>query len=217
MPYKAVLFDLDGTLIDTLEDIGNAVNRVLAVKGFPTHKLDVYRYFVGDGVAMLITRALPEEERNGDTIGVCLDAFREDYGRNWSVKTRPYDGVSEMLDALVSHGLKLAILSNKPHEFTKQCVSELLPNWTFNPILGERDGVPCKPDPAGALAVAEHLDIYPGDFLYVGDTGIDMKTANAVGMFPIGVLWGFRPAEELEEAGAQVLIERPMEILNLLS
>ena len=216
MPYKAILFDLDGTLLNTLEDLGDAVNRVLAAMRFPTHKLDEYRYFVGDGTAMLITRALPEEKRNDDTIRACLEAFRQDYGRNWKLKTRPYDGVTEMLDDLTAHGLKMAVLSNKSHEFTKRCVADLLPNWTFHVVLGQRDAVPLKPDPAGALEVAERLNIPPANFLYLGDSAVDMKTAIAAGMFPVGVLWGFRLAEELQENGAQALIERPSEVLNLL-
>lgn len=215
-PYKAVLFDLDGTLIDTLEDLGNAVNRVLAGQGFPEHDLERYRYFVGDGVTMLMTRALPLDRQDDDTIALCVKAFREDYGRNWNVKTRLYDGVPEMLDKLVLPGLKIAILSNKPHEFTERCVSELLSDWTFHVVFGRRDTVPRKPDPAGAIEVAERMNIPPGDFLYLGDTNVDMKTADAAGMFPVGVLWGFRPAEELLESGAKALIHKPIEILDLL-
>lgn len=216
MPYKAVLFDLDGTLLDTLEDLGNVVNRVLAKRGFPSHGLDAYRYFIGDGTAMLITRALPEENRNNDTIRTCLEAFREDYRRNWNVKTRVYDGVAEMLNALAPRGLRMAILSNKADDFTKLSVTGLLSNWTFDVVLGERDGFPPKPDPAGAFEVAQRLNIAPANFLYLGDSAVDMKTAIAAGMFPVGVLWGFRPAQELREGGAQVLIERPLEILSLL-
>lgn len=216
MPYKAILFDVDGTLLNTLEDLSDAVNRVLAGKGFPTHKLEAYRYFIGDGSAMLITRALPEEKRNDDTIRSCIEMFIEDYGRNWNVRTKPYDGVTEMLDALMARGLKIAALSNKPHEFTKRCVNDLLPNWTFEVVLGYRDAVPLKPDPASALEVAKRLNIPPVDFLFLGDSAVDMKTAIAAGMYPVGVLWGFRPIEELQENGAQALIERPLEILNLL-
>ena len=216
MPYKAVLFDLDGTLLDTLEDLGNVVNRVLAKRGFPSHGLDAYRYFIGYGTAMLITRALPEENRNNDTIRTCLEAFREDYRRNWNVKTRVYDGVAEMLNALAPRGLRMAILSNKADDFTKLSVTGLLSNWTFDVVLGQRDGVPPKPDPAGAFEVAQRLNIAPANFLYLGDSAVDMKTAIAAGMFPVGVLWGFRPAQELREGGAQVLIERPLEILSLL-
>ncbi len=122
-----------------------------------------------------------------------------------------------MLDALVTHGLRLAILSNKPHEYTKLCVSGLLPNWTFDVVCGQQEPIPRKPDPAGALKIAEELKIPPSGFLYLGDTAIDMKTAIAAGMFPVGVLWGFRPAEELQQSGAKVLIKRPMDIMNLLN
>jgi len=216
MPYKAILFDLDGTLLNTLEDLGNAVNRVLSEKGFPTHKLDAYRYFIGEGTAMLITRALPKEKGNDSTIHACQEAFLKDYGNNWNVKTRPYDGVTEMLDALTARRLKIAVLSNKPHEFTERCVTDLLPTWAFDVVLGESNTVPQKPDPAGALKVAKCLKIPPADFLYLGDSAIDMKTAIAAGMFPVGALWGFRSIEELQESGAQALIERPLEILNLL-
>lgn len=216
MPYKAILFDLDGTLLNTLDDLGDAANRVLAAKGFPTHTLDEYRYFIGDGTAMLITRALPEEQRSDDTIRACLEAFRQDYARNWKAKTRPYDGVTEMLEELAARGLKMAVLSNKSHEFTKRCVADLLPEWTFDVVLGQRGSVPLKPNPAGALEVAKRLNIPPPDFLYLGDSAVDMKTAIAAGMFPVGVLWGFRPVQELRENGAQALIERPSEVLNLL-
>ena len=216
MKYKGVIFDLDGTMLDTLEDLSDSVNRVLAARGFPTHTVDEYRYFIGDGTAMLITRALPEEERSEETIRFCLDAYYEDYGQNWNVKTRPYGGIPEMLDALTERGLKVAVLSNKQHELTKRCVAHFLPNWTFDVVLGQRDEVNRKPDPAGALEVAKRLNIPPWGFLYVGDSAIDMKTAIAAGMFPVGVCWGFRPVEELQEGGAQALIERPLDILNLL-
>jgi phosphoglycolate phosphatase len=216
MPYKAVLFDLDGTLLDTLEDIGNAVNRVLEGKGFPTHELDAYRNFVGNGSAMLISRALPIERRTDDVIHTCLTAYLDDYGRNWNVKTKPYEGIPEMLDALNDRGLKMAILSNKLHAFTKQCATELLSSWDFDAVIGQRDGMPPKPDPASALEVAKRLGLSPADFLYMGDSGVDMKTAVASGMFPVGVLWGFRTMKELRDYGGLALINRPSEILSLL-
>ena len=216
MSIKAVLFDLDGTLLDTLKDIGNAVNRVMAGKGFPTHELDIYRYFVGDGSAMLINRALPEEKRNDDVIRACLKGFLEDYGRNWNVNTKPYEGIPEMLDALSDRGLKMAILSNKPHEFTKQCATELLSNWKFDEVIGQRNGIPPKPDPAGAMEVAKRLNIPPVDFLYMGDSGVDMKTAVASGMLPVGALWGFRSMGELKDSGSLALVDHPSEILSLL-
>lgn len=216
MHFKAVLFDLDGTLLNSLEDLGNAVNRVLDRKGFQTHEPDIYRYFVGDGAAMLIRRALPKEKQNDDTVNDCLMAFLDDYGLNWKVKTKPYDGIPEMLDVLAARELKIAVLSNKPHDITKESVTELLSNWTFDVVLGQCESIPLKPDPAGALEVAKRLNIQPADFLYIGDTAIDMKTAIAAGMYPVGVLWGFRSANELKKNGAQTLVKRPSEILSLL-
>ena len=216
MPYKAVLFDLDGTLLDTIEDIGDAANRVLKQNGFPAHNMDTYSRFVGDGATNLIIRALPEDKRIDTVIHPCLDAFLEDYGRNWNVKTRPYDGIPELLDALTARRLKMAVLSNKPHEYTKQCMEGFLSDWNFDVVFGQRDDVPRKPDPAGALEIAEQLSIPPSDFLYLGDTETDLKTSIAAGMFPVGVLWGFRSAEELQENGAKVLIKRPLDIMNIL-
>ncbi|MFC1890553.1 HAD family hydrolase [Thermodesulfobacteriota bacterium] len=212
MSCKAILFDLDGTLLDTLEDIGDAANRALIDNGFPPHPPDAYRYFVGDGIVKLMTRALPEGARDEGTIAVCLEALREAYRANWNVKTRPYAGIPEMLDAVMERGLKMAVLSNKPQEFTKLCVDELLVQWRFAPVFGKRDGVPRKPDPAGAMEIVHQLGVEPAEFLYLGDTAIDMKTACAAGMFPVGACWGFRPAEELLEGGARVLVEHPMEI-----
>ena len=216
MRVKAVLFDLDGTLLDTLEDIANSANSALVRYGLPTRSADAYRYFIGDGVTMLISRALPDENRDSDIIAKCVKGFREDYSRNWNVNTRPYEGVPELLDALAAKHIKMAVLSNKPDDFTKQCVSELLPNHDFEMILGQRDAIPIKPDPVGALQIADRLGITPSRFLYLGDSAIDMKTAVRAGMFPVGALWGFRPLEELQEHGAQAVIEHPMDLLGLL-
>jgi phosphoglycolate phosphatase len=216
MRVQAVLFDLEGTLLDTLEDIANSANSALLRYGLPTHSVDAYRYFIGDGVTMLISRALPDESRDSDIIAKCVKGFRQDYSRNWNVKTRPYEGVPELLDALAAKHIKMAILSNKPDDFTKQCVSELLPNHNFEMILGQRDAIPIKPDPVGALQIADRLGITPSRFLYLGDSAIDMKTAVRAGMFPVGALWGFRPLEELQEHGAQAVIDHPMDLLGLL-
>jgi len=217
-PYKAVLFDLDGTLLNTLNDLADTANRVLASRGFPTHPLDAYRYFVGEGAAKLIFRALPYEKRQDDQcIQACTKAFYEDYDLNWNVSTRPYEGVPEMLDALSARNIKLAVLSNKPDHFTQKCVGEFLSKWNFEPVFGLRENVPRKPDPIGALEVATRLNLPPSGFIYVGDTSIDMQTANAAGMFAVGVEWGFRPVKELKDAGAQMIIEHPSAILDLLN
>lgn len=216
MHFQAVIFDLDGTLLDTLADIADSVNSTLARFGLPTHRVDAYRQFIGDGITMLVSRALPAEKRNDDIVTDCVKVFRENYSRNWKVNTRPYHDVEELLDSLSAKHVKMAVLSNKPDDFTKRAIDELLPNHSFEMILGQRDGVPRKPDPAGALEIAEGLGIKPSRFLYLGDSAVDMETAVRAGMFPVGALWGFRPLEELWGHGAQAVIHGPMELLGLL-
>ena len=216
MNYKAVIFDLDGTLLNSLEDIADSANKVLENHDLPTHKPDDYRMFVGSGISELMTRALPEEKRNTESIDDYVKEYRQEYTRNWNKKTKPYMGIAEMLDKLVSRHIKIAVLSNKLHAFTKQCVDELLPNWKFDIVVGFQNEIPPKPDPTGALQIAEQLNLSPSQILYVGDSDIDMKTGVAAGMHTVGVLWGFRTKDELQKNGAKTLIEKPKEILNLL-
>ncbi|MGD9334600.1 MAG: HAD family hydrolase [Desulfobacterales bacterium] len=216
MKYKAVLFDLDGTLIDTVYDIGDAANRVLSNRGLPTHSISTYRLFIGEGVRMLLTRALPEESRTQDLITACLKEFIEDYRYNYNVKTNLYDGIPELLDILKLRGLKLAILSNNPDPITKDRVAFFLSEWNFDVVLGQHDSIPRKPDPQGALKVAQRLAIPPSNFIYLGDTAIDMKTAGSAGMFPVGALWGFRSLAELKENGARALIEAPIQLIDVI-
>jgi len=217
MPVKAVLFDLDGTLLDTLEDIADSANSILADRNYPTHNLDDYRRFVGDGLGMLITRALPRGKQTTSIIQECIQAFRDAYAVNWNNKTKPYSGVVEMLDALRARHLKLAVLSNKPDDFTKRCVNEYLSQWPFKIVKGLNSSTPPKPDPTGAQQIADHLKIQPSDILFLGDSGVDMKTAIAAGMFPVGALWGFKPRAELEHNEVQALIEHPLALLTLLT
>jgi phosphoglycolate phosphatase len=216
MFWRGVLFDLDGTLLDTLADLSNAMNRVLEQLGFATHSIDSYRRFVGNGALMLVRRALPEDRCDEELVRSCLDAFLQEYGMNWMVLTRPYEGIPEMLDALTGRGFRLAILSNKPDEITKRCVSELFSKWTFDAVVGQREDVPLKPDPTAALKISKQLNVAPSEFVYLGDSAVDMETARAAGMFPVGVLWGFRLEAELLEAGARVLIREPAELLDVL-
>ncbi|MFW6147087.1 MAG: HAD family hydrolase [Thermodesulfobacteriota bacterium] len=215
MTYHAGIFDLDGTLLNTLADLGNSVNRVLVDMEFPPHPIEDYRLFVGNGAEKLILRALPENNRDKQTVSACLNAFLEDYHKNWNINTRPYQGIPELLDALKQRGFKLAVLSNKPHDIANLCVSELLPS-RLDMVLGHCAGASHKPNPAGALEIARRLNIAPEAFLYFGDSGVDMETALAAHMFPVGVLWGFREAVELERSGARVLISHPLEGLDLL-
>lgn len=216
-PYGALLFDLDGTLLDTLEDLALACDRVLAARGRPPFPLDAYRRFVGRGASHLVACLLPEEERRDPAaLQAMLAAFQREYAQCWREHSRPYPGIPELLDGLTARGLRMAVLSNKPHAFTELCVRELLSAWSFAPVLGQREGVPRKPDPAGALEAARVLGLPPERVLYVGDSDVDMRTARNAGMFAAGVLWGFRGADELRDAGAQALIARPEELLALV-
>lgn len=213
---RAVLFDLDGTLLDTIDDLADSMNAALSSRGMPTHSADDYRGFIGDGIEMLARRALPLDNRDDPTVDGVVDDMRREYASRWDAKTRPYPGIPELLDELVRRGLKLAILSNKPHDFTQRIAARLLSRWPFDPVLGAQPGLPKKPDPSQAIHVATEHGISPERWLYLGDSGVDMKTAVAAGMIPLGVLWGFRGAEELRSHGARKLIEHPEQLLALL-
>jgi len=216
MPYDAVLFDLDGTLLDTLADLADSGNWALGQLGFAEHPTESYKYFVGDGVENLARRALPAGRSDAATVARCAELVREAYARRWAEKTRPYRGIPELLDALVMRGMPMAVLSNKPDDFTRLCVERLLPRWRFAEIVGARASLARKPDPAGALLIAERLGVAPAEVLYLGDTNTDMQTAVAAGMFPVGALWGFRTADELTASGAQRLVGSPRELVELL-
>jgi phosphoglycolate phosphatase len=216
MNYKAVIFDMDGTLLDTLADLAESMNQVLGRFGFPGHGEEAYKYFVGDGIEILARRALPSDRVNDTLVAQCVSAMVEEYARRWDLKTRPYEGIPELLDALTEKKLPMAILSNKPHDFSLLVADKLLARWTFQVILGARPSVPKKPDPAAALEIARDLRLAPEEILYLGDTGTDMKTARAAGMFPVGALWGFRTESELTAEGARVLIEHPQDLLQYL-
>lgn len=216
MEFKAIIFDLDGTLLDTLEDLADAGNRVLAQAGLPVHSTDSYRYFVGDGLISLIQRILPEEMRTAEEVQRMALAFRDVYATNWNAKTKPYEGIEDMLATLQGRGLPMNILSNKPDDFTKVCVKEFFKESSFAHVLGNRDGVPKKPDPQGALKIASLLNLQPAEILYLGDTATDMKTAVRAGMLPVGALWGFRPERELEESGAKHLVGQPEDVVRLI-
>ena len=216
MAARAVIFDLDGTLLDSLEDLADSMNAVLLRSGLPTHPLDAYRYFVGEGIEMLVQRAVPEAERAPARLAAHVAAMRSEYDLRSAAKTRPYPGVPELLDALEARGMPAAILSNKPHDATVEIVAQLLGKWRFRAVLGARPSVPKKPDPAGALEIAAGLGVPPGEILYLGDTATDMRTARAALMRAVGALWGFRTEDELREAGAEFLARDPGDLLDLL-
>ncbi len=216
MKHSAVLFDLDGTLLDTLRDIADSVNGALSHLGFPQYEVEAYKYFIGDGRETLAIRALPQHHRDAVTVGKLITYIDEEYSERWANNTRPYHGIPELLDALTNSGIKMTILSNKPHSFTELMVSRLLTQWRFEFVVGALPSVPKKPDPTAALQIARQLNIRPVEFLYLGDTDVDMKTATAADMYPIGALWGFRTADELLSGGAKVLIRQPTDLLHLL-
>lgn len=215
-PYRAVLFDLDGTLLDTLDDIASAANRVLETQGFPTHPTKAYLRFVGEGVARLFAQALPMDAATPERITACAEGFRGAYDQTWNVASRLYDGIPELLDALVARGLPLAVLSNKPDLFTQKCVQFFLSRWPFDPVHGEGPGFPRKPDPQGARAIAGELGFSPESILYLGDTPTDMTTAQRAGMTAVGASWGFRTTDELWNAGANAVIDHPADLLAIL-
>ncbi len=215
--FKAVLFDLDGTLLDTLEDLGDSMNAVLASRGYPTHPLAEYRYFVGDGVEMLVRRAVPESAGgNQPIIRACMAEMRDEYSKRWQNKSKPYPGIPELLDWLTGRDVLLTILSNKPDAFVHEIARHFFGKWRFAAAQGALPDVPRKPDPSAALAISRIVGAPPASFLYLGDTNTDMQTANAAGMFPVGALWGFRPEAELREAGARFLAAAPQDLLRLL-
>jgi phosphoglycolate phosphatase len=217
MTYSAVLFDLDGTLLDTLEDIADSMNAVLDGLGYAVHDRDAYRYFVGDGVENLVRRTVPENVRmDEERVRSVATMMRAEYGRRWKDKTRLYGGIPELLDGLLSKGIRLAILSNKPHAAVLEVVDHFFGKWHFDAALGARPGVPIKPDAGAALEVCRNLALPPAAFLYLGDTNTDMATAIAAGMYPVGALWGFRPEEELRASGALALASHPGQVLDLV-
>jgi phosphoglycolate phosphatase len=214
--FQAILFDLDGTLLDTLADIANATNAALTRLGFPAHPRDAYRYFLGDGMDCLVRRAVPDENHDGEMLKKCHDAILDEYESCWAENTRPYPGMTELLAELDRRGIAKAVLSNKPDQFTKKTVERLLPDFQFEIVRGATPDTPIKPNPAGALRISAELDIPVERFIYLGDTNTDMQTAVAAGIFAAGALWGFRTAEELSASGAQVLLSTPIDVLKLL-
>jgi phosphoglycolate phosphatase len=216
MNCDAVIFDLDGTLLNTLADVGDSMNRALRALGYPEHPLDAYRTFVGDGVRTLVLRTLPKDAQDDETIEKACAGMQAEYAKRWAERTVPYAGISEMLSELTGRALPMAILSNKPDHFTKLIVAELLPHWKFVVVRGALPDVPRKPDPTSALAIARDLGVEPGRILYLGDTNTDMQTANGAGMFAVGATWGFRAPAELRANGAAVLIDGPGQLLSVI-
>ncbi len=212
--FDAVMFDLDGTLLDTLADIAAAGNHVLTQLGRSPLRVDKYRFLAGQGAPWLIQNALGvEREHLWDRALALFKSYQLEHGLD---QTRPYPGVEELLDELSGGGVRMAVLSNKPDAAAQLAVSRCLSRWRFDVVLGHRDGAAAKPDPGGALRIAEELSIEPRRWLYLGDTRVDMQTATAAGMYAVGALWGFRDETELRESGARALLKHPCELPPLL-
>ncbi len=212
--FRAVMFDLDGTLADTLADIAACGNHVLAAFGRPPLPRERYRYLAGQGARWLVREALGADE-NDPRVEEGLRLFRAYQLAHGMDLTRPYPAIPELLDELTWRGARIAVLSNKPHAATVAMIERVFARWRFDAVLGQRDDRPLKPDPTQALEIAAALGVPPAGWLYLGDTRVDMLTARAAGMTAVGVLWGFREEEELRAAGAQALIAHPLDLLAM--
>jgi phosphoglycolate phosphatase len=215
-PIKGVIFDLDGTLLDSIEDITAASNRVYGPHGLGVFSIDEMKTLVGDGAEELIRRVFVSRGRpapDDATVASILADYRREYQACWRDHSRPFDGVPELLAELARRGVRTAVLSNKSDIYTERMTSALLPGHRFDIVRGARPGVPLKPDPAPALAIAAELGLTPAACAFVGDTNVDMQTARAAGMRAVGALWGFRTADELRANGADVLIAAPADLL----
>lgn len=210
----AVIFDLDGTLLNTLGDLRAATNHALEVRGLPPHSMEEIRQFIGNGIRLLIRRAMPEGTPEAE-IDAALDDFKAYYAAHIHDRTVPYDGIPQLLTALRKRGIQVAVLSNKIDSASQQLIEYFFPEKT-DVVFGEHVGVPRKPDPTSCRMVMQQLGVQPEQVLYVGDSGTDMQTAKNAGLYAVGVTWGFRSKEVLLENGADVLVHRPEQILQIL-
>ena len=215
MNTKLCIFDLDGTLINSLYDLADAMNYALQKYGFPVHDREKYRFMVGGGISVVADRAMavPAEIEKKEAV---LANFNDYYQVHNTDNTVPYEGITELFDNLDNKGVLYSVLSNKPDKFTKQIINKLFPDRKFAAVIGKRDEFPRKPDPASVNNLISDLGFYSRDCLYIGDSNIDMQTAKNASLRSVGVSWGFRPISELLESGAQHIAEKPADILNYL-
>jgi phosphoglycolate phosphatase len=217
MNYKGVLFDLDGTLADTLDDIAGSMNRVLLAHGYPVHPVEEYKLLVGRGLDNLVRQSLPIISRQPALVSKCLAEMTADYNNHCLDNTHIYEGIRDLLKTLAVMGFKLAVFSNKDELLTQKIVEQLLDDIPFMKVMGAQPDFPKKPDPAGALFISGQMGILPKDLIYIGDSDVDMITATRAGMYAVGVLWGFRTKEELLANGAKALLSQPKELFSQVS
>ena len=213
--FTHVIFDLDGTLVNSLEDIADACNRMLARHGYPTHGLRDYCYFVGNGAARLVERALPPQARTPELLASLLAEYNEDYRQNNAVKTCAYDGIPEVLEQVKRAGIGIAVLTNKPDDTAGPVMEQYYPG-VFPLVRGGLPGVPLKPDPAPVRALMEQMGADRESTLFIGDSNVDIQTGKNSGIAACGVLWGFRTREELEQEGADYIAATPAELLAII-
>lgn len=213
---KLAIFDLDGTLLNTIEDLGHAANHALQAHGYPTHSIASYPFFVGNGVRRLIERVLPEDARTEATIDRMLVTFKEYYNDHNTDFTKPYEGIPELLCHLSSRGVAIAVASNKYQAATGKLISHFFPNLHFVAVEGQKEGVPVKPDPSIVFEILAKAKTPKADTIYIGDSGVDMETARRACVDSIGVTWGFRPEKELVENHADTIVNRPDDIAKLI-
>ena len=206
------IFDLDGTLVNSLYDLADSMNAVLEKHGFDVFETDKYRYFVGNGTLKLVERTIPESERTQEKIAAYHQEFSEEYNKRCTDKTKPYDGIKELLAALKEKGCKIAVASNKPDGFAKHIVDSVFEKDTFDIISGKKDGVPTKPAPDIVYSIIDELGVEKSGTVMVGDSNVDVETAHNAGIKCIGCVWGFRGREELETAGADFIADKPRDI-----
>jgi phosphoglycolate phosphatase len=214
--YQCVLFDLDGTLVNTLVDIAVSMNRALKSRGFPVRKAREYPALVGQGIRNLARNCLPPAERNEGNIGAVTEAALRFYQERPAVYSRPYPGIPDVLAALSHLKIHCAVISNKPDAVTQLVIRQLFPPESFDLVQGEIPGVPRKPDPSAAWDMLVNLGCTPRQTILMGDSEVDMETARNIGCFPLGVSWGYRSPAILEKAGAARIISRPEELLTLV-
>jgi len=213
---KAVIFDLDGTLVNSIKSISDSMNFILKKYGFPTHSDEKYKIFVGEGMDELVHRALPENEIKNRDIDRFIKEYREIYGKFWRKSIKPFPGIISMLKELNKKKISLFVLSNKSDHYTKLQVKELFGDINFINIYGAVEGIPRKPDPSAAVKMLKKNNISPSETAFVGDTSIDIITALNGNMKPIGVSWGFRTKKELNDSGAEKILKKPADIFSIL-
>ena len=212
--FEAVIFDLDGTLLNTLDDLADSANHVLLEHGFSTYPTEKYKTFVGNGIPKLIERVLPDGVSK-DIFEETLSEFKVYYGEHKNDKTAPYDGITEMLVKLKERGVKLCVLSNKQHEIAREVIKYYFGDDLFDIVMGKAEQFPTKPDPASCNYVISKLNIPKSNILYAGDSNVDMITASNAGLVKCGVSWGFRSVEELTIAGADYIAHEPGDIVKI--